>query len=62
MRKGRESFRAERRDTANQRENERERNRKREKERNESQRSQELFEEVTPLFSQRALERGVKGY
>lgn len=35
---------------------------KREKERNESQRSQELFEEVTPLFSQRALERGVKGY
>lgn len=27
----------------------------------ESQSSRELFEEVTPLFSQRALERGVKG-
>lgn len=49
MRKGRESFRAERRID------------EREKER-ESQRSQELFEEVTPLFFQRALERGVKGY
>lgn len=49
MRKGRESFRAERRID------------EREKER-ESQRSQELFEEVTPLFSQRALERGVKGF
>lgn len=29
--------------------------------RKESQSSQELFEEVTPLFSQRALERGAKG-
>lgn len=36
--------------------------REKKRERNESQRSQELFEEVTPLFSQRALERGVKGY
>lgn len=52
MRKGRESFRAERRIDE----------REKERERNESQRSQELFEEMTPLFSQRALERGVKGY
>lgn len=60
MRKGRESFRKDATRRINERT--RERNKKREKERNESQRSQELFEEVTPLFSQRALERGVKGY